>query len=178
MGCDATVTDHAATPDGRDVGLPSGRLPATSPTLVMVLQGRELAERLEAELRDRGLSLRKLGILGHLHANPGASLTEVARRAGITVASVHTITASLAAADVVRSGSGGGRGRPAMLELTPRGEQLLAGALRLVAALDRECFDGASGAWAELGDVLRRVALDLRTSVEPAEVPGRAKGMS
>ena len=159
------VADDSAAPSRRDVGphVPPSAL--TSPAMAMILEGRELAEQLEGSLQPLGLSLRKVGILGHLSSSPGASLTEVARRARITVASVHTIVAAMTNADLIRSGSGGGRGRRALLELTDTGEARMAEALRLIAELDRSAFDDASTKRTELGALLRAVTRERLESL-------------
>ncbi len=154
----AAASAGGVDPDRRPVDAAKQPVMRPSPTMVMVLEGRVLAQRLESGLAELGLSIRKLGILGHLAASPGASLTEVARRAGITVASVHSIIAALTEAEIVNSGSGGGRGRSAQLQLTDHGGKVMAQAFSTIAELDRECFEQAPGGWPELGRMLARIA--------------------
>ena len=157
-----STEDAAVSAATTSITTPTTTPMAVSPTLVMVLEGRALAARLESGLEEFGLSIRKLGILGHLRASPGASLTEVARRAQITVASVHSIIATLVEADVVSRASGGGRGRSARLELTEHGQQTMALAFGLIARLDRDVFEDGSDGWAGLGAGLRTIADERR----------------
>ena len=111
--------------------------PADSPVMLTVLAGRAWEARLTTALRAHGLSLRHLGALGHLAATPGLSYTDLARRARVTVQSMHATVAALAALGAVRE-PGAGRGRAALLEVTERGQELLATGRDVVAAMDAE----------------------------------------
>ena len=114
-----------------------GGPPADSPVMLTVLAGRAWEARLTADLRAHGLSLRHLGALGHLAGTPGLSYTDLARRARVTVQSMHATVAALTDLGAVRE-PGGGRGRAALLEVTERGRELLAAGRDVVAALDAE----------------------------------------
>ena len=111
--------------------------PATSPAVLLVALGRQLEARLDEALAPAGLSLRLMGALGHLARQPGLSYTELAGRARVTPQSMHATVASLIKAGAV-SPAGTGRGRRALLEVTPRGQRLLAAGQEAVAAVDAE----------------------------------------
>ena len=111
--------------------------PATSPAVLLVALGRQVEERLNEALEPAGLSLRLMGALGHLARQPGLSYTELAGRARVTPQSMHATVASLIEAGAVDP-AGTGRGRRALLEVTPRGHRLLAAGPEAVAAVDAE----------------------------------------
>ena len=111
--------------------------PATSPAVLLVALGRQVEDWVDGALREVGLSLRLMGALGHLAAEPGLSYTALASRARVTPQSMHTTVAALIEAGAV-SPAGPGRGRRALLEVTPHGEQLLAAGRDAVAAIDGE----------------------------------------
>ena len=111
--------------------------PATSPAVLLVALGRQVEARLDEALAPAGLSLRLMGALGHLARQPGLSYTELAARARVTPQSMHATVASLIEAGAV-SPAGTGRGRRALLEVTPRGHRLLAAGQEAVAAVDAE----------------------------------------
>lgn len=141
---------------------------APSPALIMILQARAVEQRVEAELRELGLSLRRLGLMGHLRATPGISFSELARRAGIKVQSLHPIVDALLEQGLVTTVGGVGQGRAAVIELTAAGDETARRATNVLAAIDRELF--TDGAWKDLGEALVRVSEPLRT--------GRAPGAS
>lgn len=129
--------------------------PPLSPALTLVLQGQAVGALLESELAGLGLSLRKLGLLGHLQASPGISFSALARRAGIKVQSLRPITDEMAANGLVATIGTGGQGRAAKVELTAQGEAALVSAHEVLAQMDGALF--AEGLWQEFGDVLTRV---------------------
>lgn len=126
-----------------------------SPTMIMILQGRSLEARVEDSLKGIGLSLRRLGLLGHLRQDPGISFSALARRAGIKVQSLHPIVEVLIAEGYVATVGGVGQGRAAVMELTDRGVKILDRANRLIADHDREVF--AADEWKDLGTALTRL---------------------
>jgi DNA-binding MarR family transcriptional regulator len=128
----------------------SPRVPI-SPTMVMILQARALEQRVESELAQSNLSLRKVGLLGHLRREPGISYSALARRAGIRVQSLQPIIESLLADEYVRAVGGVGQGRAAVIELTERGVEALERSTAVIAQTDAEVFVGA---WDELGRAL------------------------
>ncbi|MGL5850830.1 MAG: MarR family winged helix-turn-helix transcriptional regulator, partial [Phycicoccus sp.] len=101
--------------------------------------------RVAAALDELGLTVRGFGALGHLAGDPGISFTELARRAGVTVQSMHATVAQLVEAGAVCSATGGGRGRSAVLEVTSAGRELLAHARAVAERVDEELFGPAAG---------------------------------
>lgn len=110
--------------------------PATSPAMLLVLLGRRLRDRLDAELREQGLSLRHLSALGHLAGRPGLSYSELARRAGITVQSMQATLSQLEAMHAIERRTEPGRGRTAELHVTRTGKALLGKGRAVVRAAD------------------------------------------
>lgn len=137
----------------REHATPQG---SPSAALTMILQARAVEERVDAALEVLGLTVRRLGILGHLHAAPGISFSALARRAGIKVQSLHPIVDVLAQRGYVATVGGVGQGRAAVLELTAEGDRALAQAQELLGEVDREVF--GDGEWKGLGEELVRVA--------------------
>ena len=111
--------------------------PPVSPAVALLAAGREVESRLGAALDRVGLSLRLFGVLGHLARQPGLSYTELARRARVTPQSAHATVAALIGAGAVAP-AGSGRGRRALLEVTPQGRELLAAGHRALGAVDAE----------------------------------------
>lgn len=138
----------------------SARPPVSSPTMILILFARRLEARVEASLRTMGLSLRKLGLLGHLSREPGISYSALARRAGIKVQSLHPIMDEMTAEGFVVTVGEGGQGRAAVIELTELGRDTLARANELISDVDTDVFAedwfDAHRAMAALGEELRR----------------------
>ena len=111
--------------------------PATSSAVLLVALGRQVETRLDEALEPAGLSLRLMGALGHLARQPGLSYTELASRARVTPQSMHATVARLIEVGAVVPADTG-RGRRALLEVTPRGHQLLAAGQQAVATVDAE----------------------------------------
>ncbi len=130
-----------------------------SPTMLMVIQGRQLERRLEASFAELGLSLRTFGVLGHLRRSPGLSFSEVARRAGITAQSVQATMKMLEAAELIEV-DGAGRGRRAEVVLTDLGRERMAAAFEIVAHIDTDVFQRPE--WAGLGRELAAFARNAR----------------
>ena len=128
--------------------------PPFSPTIALVTLARIVEVRLGSLLEPRGLTLRKYGILGHIAATPGLSLSDLARRSHITVQSVHVLIRSLVEAGWVKS-STEANGLAAQVTVTAAGSALLAELRAELGVFDAETFDGA--AWEELSDALARV---------------------
>jgi DNA-binding MarR family transcriptional regulator len=139
--------------------------PALNAAMTMIVQARVVEQRVETELKTLGLSLRRLGLLGHLGATPGISFSELARRAGIKVQSLYPIVDVLLEQGYVTTVGQGGQGRSAVIELTAQGAQAADRAKHLLTKIDGELFD--SGAWKELGDALRQVALARQRELRP-----------
>jgi DNA-binding MarR family transcriptional regulator len=135
---------------------PGETRPPFSPLMVMILHGRNLEGRLQERLREHGLSMRRLGLLGHLQASPGISFSGLARRAGIRVQSLQPVMAEMLEAGLVRAIGGVDQGRAAAVELTDSGRTALLTARGVIAALEQEVFVG--GAWSSLASALAQVS--------------------
>ncbi len=140
--------------------------PPESAVMLVILTGRALETRVNEALKAHGLSLRQLGVLGHLAGSPELSYTDLARRARVTVQSMHTTVAALVGLGAVRAPDSG-RGRAAVLELTERGHELVRAGRTVVAELDGEL---AAALPAEDSD---RLADDLLTILRAA-APARS----
>jgi DNA-binding MarR family transcriptional regulator len=78
--------------------------PDASPALALVVLARIVGRSVDAALADVGTSVREVGVLGHLSRVPGMSITELARRSGVTVQSMHALVADLVARDLIDRG--------------------------------------------------------------------------
>ncbi|PJJ72932.1 DNA-binding MarR family transcriptional regulator [Diaminobutyricimonas aerilata] len=114
-------------------------MPPFNATIALLTVSRSVERALAEALEPRGLNVRKYGILGHIASAPGLSLSELARRSGITVQSTHTLIGSLVAAGWVRS-EVSANGRPAALSVTDAGTDLLAAVTADLAELDARLF--------------------------------------
>lgn len=142
----------------------AGPVPRLAPNAAMtlIIQARAVEAKVEAQLEEFGLSLRRFGLLGHLRATPGISYSELARRAGIKVQSLQPIIKTLIDLGYVHAIGGVGQGRSAVLELTSAGGDVFDRAVESLTEVDRELF--AAGDWKELGDVLVRIARAFQRS--------------
>jgi DNA-binding MarR family transcriptional regulator len=95
--------------------------------------------RFEPELKARGLSRRKYGVLGHIAATPNVSYSELARRSGITVQSAHALIQGLIGDGLVEPDEPV-VGAAARLAVSPRGRALLDELADVVEAMDAELF--------------------------------------
>src|SRR3546814_15538995 len=85
--------------------------------MIMILQARRLETRVEEELKAIGLSLRRMGLLGHLDREPGISYSALARRAGIKVQSLHPVIEELSADGYVTTAGAVGQGVAGVLHM-------------------------------------------------------------
>ncbi|WP_040795308.1 MarR family winged helix-turn-helix transcriptional regulator [Nocardia higoensis] len=130
--------------------------PALSASIVALTLARRVENELNAALAELDLTVRRLGLLGHIDQMPGVSFSELARMAGVSVQSVHATMKSLTAAGLVRD-STAKPGAASTIELTPRGRGLLAEAERVLAEVDDRLFGTKSNAAGrKLGAALRR----------------------
>ena len=113
--------------------------PPFSPTIALLTVSRVAELQIARVLDPHGLTLRKYGALGHIAASPGLSMSELGRRSGITVQSVHTLIRSLADAGLVTS-EVESAGHPARVSITPAGAELLDIIAVGVTELDTEMF--------------------------------------
>jgi DNA-binding MarR family transcriptional regulator len=134
-----------------------GARPPFSPTIALLTLTRMVELPVARMLEQHGLTLRKYGVLGHISRSPGLSMSEIARRSGITVQSVHTLIRSLADAGLVRS-EVESSGLSASVVSTPAGGALLREIAAEVAALDATLFadDEMRQVSAALAEVIER----------------------
>jgi DNA-binding MarR family transcriptional regulator len=116
--------------------------PRFGPTIALLTVSRIAEVRIAALLEPHGLTLRKYGILGHVAATPGLSMSDLARRSEITVPSVQSLIVSLVDAGLVQSRVEGS-GHAAQISATPAGVALLGRIAEAVEALDAELFADA-----------------------------------
>lgn len=125
--------------------------PPFSPVIALLTLARTADADLGARLRPLGLSVRTLGLLGHIARQPGVSFSELARRSRITVQSAHAAVQRLVADGLVTD-STANAGQSSTLELTAGGRASLAAAMDAVRATDAQHF----GERPELAEALRR----------------------
>ncbi|MFE5512298.1 MarR family winged helix-turn-helix transcriptional regulator [Streptomyces sp. NPDC056529] len=101
-------------------------------------------EEIERRLQELGLSVRLLGVMGHLSATPGLSISELARRARISAPSMLAIVRRLEAEGLVERVSPTGRGNTAQLNLTEAGRGARARANETLSDLDGALFGSLS----------------------------------
>jgi len=123
---------------------PSESEPPFSPVIALLTVARLWDGELTVALRDVGLTTRTYGLLGHIHASPGISFSELARRSRITVQSVHTAVAGLMKDGLVED-STAQAGARSVLGVTDRGSALLRDAAVLLRALDDRLTAGMPG---------------------------------
>lgn len=129
--------------------------PPTSPSIVLLTVARRIEGELAAALAPLGLTVSRLGLLGHIRGLPGASFSELARMSGTSVQSVHTAVKALAAAGLVRDGTARA-GAASTIELTAEGARLLQEAMVAVADVDDRLFgETADPALRQVGDAVR-----------------------
>jgi DNA-binding MarR family transcriptional regulator len=129
--------------------------PPTSPSVVLLTLAHRIEAELGAALAPLGLTVSRLGLLGHISGVPGASFSELARMSGISVQSVHTAVKALVAAGLVRD-STARAGAASTIELTPEGARLLREAMAAVDAVDTQLFGpDADAALRQVGDAVR-----------------------
>jgi DNA-binding MarR family transcriptional regulator len=129
--------------------------PPTSPSVVLLTVAHRVEASLGAALAPLGLTVSRLGLLGHISGVPGASFSDLARMSGISVQSVHTAVKALVAAGLVRDGTARA-GAASTIELTPEGARLLREAMNAVDAVDAQLFGpDADPALQQVGEAVR-----------------------
>jgi DNA-binding MarR family transcriptional regulator len=137
---------------------PSGP-PVTSPSIVLLTLAHRIESELGAALAPLGLTVSRLGLLGHVSAVPGASFSDLARMSGITVQSVHTAVKALSAAGFVRDTTARA-GSASAIELTPEGTRLMRAAMGAVSEVDERLFGP------DADPIQRRIADTVRAAFE------------
>ncbi|MEU5251858.1 MarR family winged helix-turn-helix transcriptional regulator [Streptomyces longwoodensis] len=160
------MTGKDAGSPGTTAGDTGGSTPGPPAGFPLSLQlagiTRRVREAVDTRLADDGLSLRHLGVLGHLAASPGLSISELARRAGISAPSMLATIRELEAGGLVERTTPNGRGNTAQLRLTGAGRTARATALAALAALDDVLLaDFSPGQRDALAAVLRDLAAAL-----------------
>lgn len=135
-------------------GPPAGA--TASPSLLLMMLGRQLREQTDAALREQGLSMRHFSALGHLAHEPGLSYSELARRDGITTQSMQSTLRQLQEIGAVELLTEPGRGRTADLQVTETGQVLLERGRAVLRATDQRLLDAIGN---ETGDLLTTAAL-------------------
>jgi DNA-binding MarR family transcriptional regulator len=135
--------------------------PPTSPSVVLLTLAHRIEAELGAALAPLGLTVSRLGLLGHISGVPGASFSDLARMSGISVQSVHTAVKALVAAGLVRDGTARA-GAASTIELTPDGARLLREAMAAVDVVDTRLFGpDADPALRQVGDAVRTAFAQL-----------------
>lgn len=131
------MTPPRRSPDGQAQETPSPP-PAISSLLPFVLfgVGRLMERELEVRLAERGLSLRTVGVLGHLTAMGHPSYSDLARRADVTVQTMHATVRRMIADGLVAAE--GVSGKAALLSATAYGRARLEDAARIVLDYENE----------------------------------------
>lgn len=109
--------------------------PRFSPVIALLAVSAMWEGQLSVVLKDLGISTRKFALLGHIHAEPGISFSELARRSHITVQSAHTAVRTLVDDGLVEDATSHA-GAASDLNVTSRGVQVLRTAKDRLAQLD------------------------------------------
>ena len=127
----------------------------TSTSIVVLALARRIEDELSAALSPLDLTVRRLGLLGHIAGVPGASFSDLARMSGISVQSVHGAVKALVAAGLVRD-LNARAGSASTIELTEEGAELLGKARKVAAEVDERLFGpGADPVQRQLGAAVR-----------------------
>ena len=116
---------------------PSPSQPGSTAFLLMAL-GRRTRERVDAGLRELGLTYRHVSVLGHLAGRPDLSYSELARRAGVTPQSMQATVLRLEDDGAIERTTDPGRGRTSQLRVTERGRELLRAGTAVVAGVEAD----------------------------------------
>lgn len=122
--------------------------PPFSPVVALLTLARTAEADLGDRLRPLGLTVRTLGLLGHISRQPGVSFSELARRSRITVQSAHTAVQKLVADGLVNDTTANA-GQRSTLELSAAGRSVLDAAMAAVTTTDAELFPESRAALAE-----------------------------
>ncbi|WP_086819908.1 MarR family winged helix-turn-helix transcriptional regulator [Allokutzneria sp. NRRL B-24872] len=129
--------------------------PVTSTSIVVLALARQIEDELTTALAPLELTVRRLGLLGHIAGVPGASFSDLARMSGISVQSAHSAVKGLVAAGLVRD-STARAGSASTIELTEEGTRLLNAAREVSAEVDERLFGaGADPVQRRLGEAVR-----------------------
>lgn len=148
--------------------------PRPIPTLVpfqLYAAGRLIERELTDRLGALGLTMRLVGILGHLTRSPALSYSELARRADVSVQSMHGSIRPLIAEGIVEGV--GTAGQAAQLSITTAGRATLERAQAVIAAYEDELLEAAGMPAEELRAAARSTLLAAwRASGGGPDLPG------
>lgn len=136
-----------------------------SPTLALLRRARAAELALAAAFDPHGLTVRKHDVLRAIHATPGLSYGELARRAGLDVRGVGALVRGLVDQGLVRERVPSGGHAPS-LTASEEGARALAAIDRRLAQLDDELFAGDDAAL-----LAAALIADAAPSSAPARVP-------
>jgi DNA-binding MarR family transcriptional regulator len=136
--------------------------PTTSTSIVLLTLARRVEAEVGAALAPLGLTVGRLGLLGHIAGVPGASFSDLARMSGISVQSVHVAVKALVAAALVRDGTARA-GAASTIEVTEEGARMLRAAMDAVAGVDERLFGaGADPILRQVGSAVAAAFQDWR----------------
>ncbi|GAB3721584.1 hypothetical protein GCM10027590_23020 [Nocardiopsis nanhaiensis] len=129
--------------------------PVTSTSVLLLTLARTIESELSDALSELGLTVGRLGLLGHIKGVPGASFSELARMSGITVQSTHTAVKALKAAGLVRDDTARA-GAASTITLTDEGHRTLREAMSAVDSVDERLFGaGADPIQRQVGEAVQ-----------------------
>ncbi|MGA9873996.1 MAG: MarR family transcriptional regulator [Rhodococcus sp. (in: high G+C Gram-positive bacteria)] len=137
-----------------------------SPTTTLLAVARAWELTLNEAFKPLGLTSRRYGMLAHIRSAPGISFSELARRSGISVQSVHVTVAGFIASGLVDDRSVQS-GAAAHLSISTDGEKLLARAADVMSAVDDKFFSNAPDLAGALREHAMRWASRERRPGEP-----------
>lgn len=122
-----------------------------------------LRTRMDAELRQIGLTTPQYAVLAYLKVEPGASNAALARQAFITPQTMQAILVTLEKSGFIKRTPHPDHGRVQKTELTPSGHQALEAASAIVADAEKRLVDAAEPLDREVvATMLMRLANALR----------------
>lgn len=122
-----------------------------------------LRTRMDAELRQIGLTTPQYAVLAFLKVEPGASNAALARQAFVTPQTMQAILVTLEKSGFIKRTPHPEHGRVQKTELTTAGAQALAAASAIVADIEKRLVDAAAPLGPEaVATMLMRLASALR----------------
>lgn len=125
----------------------------------MIAHGRRAQRMLDEAIEPLGITVRNLGVLGHLRKQPNASISELARRANVTAQSMRTTVSDLQERGLLILVSGG-RGRRSEVRVSEHGDEVVQAAIEAAHVVDRELL-------AHLSESNRGVLVECLTMLSP-----------
>ena len=129
--------------------------PVTSTSVLLLTLARTIESELSDALAELGLTVGRLGLLGHIAGVPGASFSDLARMSGITVQSTHTAVKALKTAGLVQDDTARA-GAASRITLTGEGRRVLGEAMKAVGTVDEQLFGaGADPIQRRIGETVQ-----------------------